>query len=95
MNDRAVYALIRFLDEYSEPPGLDWPQEESEEVTFSRWAAEELLNLVMDHPMTPAEDTIEEFIIKMEIYAATATKRDWERIFSIVAQTAREFLDLI
>ena len=91
MNDRAVYTLIRFLDEYSEPPGLDWPQEESEEVTFSRWAAEELLNLVMDHPMTPAEDTIEEFIIKME----TATKRDCGRIFSIAAQTAREFLDLI
>ena len=80
MNDAAVRTIIEYL-ENSDAPELYWPQQWFEEVCFSRWAAEELINAILDHPMAPAEDTIEEFIIK--------------RIFSIAAETATEILELI
>lgn len=95
MNDKAYCVLLRFLEEWSEPPGFDWPEEEKAEVTFSRWTAEELIGQLLDHPLVPAEDIIEEFIIKMEIYAAMPQNHDCGRIFSIAAETAKEFLELI
>ena len=94
MNDAAVRTIIEYL-ENSDAPEVDWPQQWYEEVCFSRWAAEELINAILDHPMAPAEDTIEEFIIKMEVYASMSEGRDCGRIFSIAAETATEILELI
>ena len=68
MNETIVQAILGYL-ESSEPPGIDWPRHWFEEVCFSRWAAEELVNLILDHPLVPAEDTIDEFAVKMTAYA--------------------------
>ncbi len=94
MNEAAVRTIIEYL-ENSDAPELYWPQQWFEEVCFSRWAAEELINAILDHPMAPAEDTIEEFIIKMEVYASMSEGRDCGRIFSIAAETAAELLESI
>lgn len=82
MNETVVQAILGYL-ESSEPPGIDWPRHWFEEVCFSRWAAEELVNLILDHPLVPAEDTIDEFAIKMTAYAATSDGKEAGRIFSI------------
>lgn len=95
MNDRALLAIVSALDGYTEPPGLDWPDHEKEEVTFSRWVLEEILNLVWDHPWTLASDTIEKFAWKLELYAATAVTEEQKRIFDVAAETAYEFLEEI
>lgn len=95
MNDKIVQALLDYLEHYSNPPELDWPEHWFEEVSFSRWAVCEMLNAVLDHPITPAADTIAEFELKMEVYEALSGERPSGRIFSIAAQTAREFLEMI
>ena len=59
MNERAILFLMSVLNGFEEPPRSDWPQHEAEEVTFSRWALEELLQDVWDHPWTLASETLE------------------------------------
>lgn len=93
MNERALLAIVKVLDDYVEPPGLDWPDEEKEEVIFTHWALDEMLTLVWDHPWTPASETIEKFAINMEAYAAMAVTEDQRRIFAVAAETAWEMLD--
>lgn len=93
-NNIATQAILEYLEE-SDVPELYWPRHRFEEVCFSRWAAEELLNAILDHPLVSAEDTIEEFAIKMEIYFSLSVGKDAERIFSIAAKTAWEIFDSI
>ena len=95
MNERALMVIVSCIDGYSEPINLDWPQDDIEEVVFSKWAAEELLNLVWDHPWTLASETIEAFALKMELYAAGSNSEQQHRIFSIAAKIAWELRDYI
>lgn len=95
MNERALMTIMKYLDDYDEPPGLDWPQQEIEEVTFTKWALEEILNLVWDHPWTPASETIEAFAVKLECYSLLTDREQQARIFSIAAKAAWETLDYI
>lgn len=92
-NDMAVHALIEYLEE-SDTPEVYWSQHWFEEISFSRWAAEELINAILDHPMVSAEDTIEEFAIKMTAYSSLSDGTDAGRIFSIAAKFAYESLEL-
>lgn len=95
MNDRALLAIVAALDRYEEPPRLDWPDHEREEVTFTRWALEEILDLVWDHPWTLASETIENFALTMMQFAATSVTKEQKRIFSIASDAAFEFLEEI
>ena len=95
MNERAIIFLLAVLDNFEEPPRPDWPQHEAEEVTFSRWAVEELLQQVWDHPWTLASETIERFAMQMDVYSETCNTDAQHRIFKIAAETIWSFLDEI
>lgn len=95
MNERALMAIMKWLDNYDDPLHLDWPQHELEEVIFTKWAIEEILTLVWDHPWTLASETIEAFAIKLEGYVITSEKDYQKHIFSIAAQTAWEVLEFV
>lgn len=95
MNERAIMFLMSVLNGLEEPPGSDWPQHEVEEVTFSRWALEELLLQIWDHPWTLASETVERFASKMELFSETCNTDAQHRIFRIAAEAVWEFLDEI
>ena len=92
-NDSAIYALIEFLYETPEPE-VYWPQHWFEEVSFTRWAAGELMEAILNHPTVPALDTIEEFALKMTAYWANSDGTDAEKIFKYAADFAYETLDI-
>lgn len=92
MNERAIMFLMSVLNDLEDPPRSDWPRHEIEEVTFSRWALEELLQQVWDHPWTLASEITEKFAMKMDIYAQTCITEDQRRIFRIASETVWEFL---
>lgn len=95
MDERAIMALMRMLDMYEDIPHLDWPQHEAEEIAFSRCAIEEVLQLVWDHPWTPASETVENFAETMAVYQTSAVTNEQRRIFSVMAETAWEVLQEI
>ena len=93
MNEVVVQALIEYLND-SEEPDAFWPEHWFVEVSTSRWIAGELINAILDHPMTPAEDTMEELVIKMTAYHADSDGTNAERIFSIAERCLWEWLEL-
>ena len=95
MNDRVLMALMAILEDFAEPPRSDWLRHEAEAVTFSRWAIEEMVNQIWDHPWTIASETVERFAMRLDIYADTANTDVQTRIFKIAAATAWELLDNI
>lgn len=92
-NDAAVQALLDYLRESNEPE-IFWPRHHFEESCFSRWAAWEMIEAILDHPFDDPEDVIEEFTMKMVIFSSIADGTDEGRIFSIAADFADECLTL-
>ena len=92
-NDTAIQILIGYLND-SCSPNVHWPKDMFEEVCYSRWAAGELVRAILDRPLVPAKDTIEEFAVAMSFFAFCADEEDAEQIFSIAADFACEILTL-
>lgn len=96
MNERALLIIVSALGCYQERPyDNSTPNEEKEQITFSHWALDEILNLVWEHPFTLASDTIEDFALKLQIYAVVSVTQDQKRIFTIAANTALGILEEI
>ena len=83
MNDIAIDTIMRFRNERLISPNEDMPRESYFKVSYSIWAVYELLERVMDHPLTSADDIINEFALKMECcrrnYAAICIAQKFER----------------
>lgn len=92
-NEIAVISLSDYLYETREPE-VSWPDHWFEEICFSRWAAEELIHAILDHPMVCADETVEKFAIKMTAYSALSDGTDAGRIFSIAAKFAYKTLEM-
>lgn len=97
MNDKALLIIVMVLSEYPEdrPYDNNWPKHKKEEITFSKWALNELLDEVWDHPWTLASETIFNFILRCQIYAASSVTDGQRRIFEIASKTATELLEKI
>lgn len=91
-NDMVVQALLDYLNE-SDESEIYWPRHHFEESCFSRWAAWEMIEAILDHPFDDPEDVIEEFTMKMVIFSSIADGTDEGRIFSIAADFAADFAD--
>lgn len=91
-NDMAVEALLEYLGE-SDEPELHWSKRQFEEASFSRWAAGELIEAIMDHPLVSPEDTVEIFALKTLAFSAMFADTEAERIFRIASDFAFECLE--
>lgn len=90
MNELAAMTIMRYIEEYLFEPEWSWPQAEFYRRTYSRWAAYEILELVLDHPFIPADVVIDEFMLKMLYLSHTAENVNNSIMFSIAADAADE-----
>ena len=92
MGTDAAEKLMRYIDEYYVEPPLFWHKELFEEMSYSRWAAFEILRLIMDNPFEPPDEVVEKFLLKVALYAQVAKEPIQQRIFSIAEDTAEDIL---
>ena len=83
MNDEAITMILKYLEECLFEPKRNWPRSEFDRRSYSRWAVNEILELLMDHPFTPADIVIDEFIIKMCYFSHLNKKGDQRFMFAI------------
>lgn len=96
MNEQEVRVIQRYVDEVLFEPHINWPKYEFKDQSYSRWAAYEILNLIMDHPFTEASITVEEFMLKMDYFYALAGNDEKARfLFTSARHTAETIFDLI
>jgi len=93
INEDAVLAVVRYIEK--QPLLLSWPKHWFDQRAYSRWAANEILGLMMDRPFESPVAVIEEFMIKMDYFSWVAKDSEAHRIFSIAADTAEDLLELI
>lgn len=97
MNEKACDVIALWLEgfdeSYIDPHNLT--EQEYHEVTYSKWALEEILQLVSDHPWTLASETILWFGLQMLACGANAGTNEQKMIFRTAAETAWELLESI
>lgn len=92
MNDVAILEVQKYLGQF-EDVKLDDPMFET--LSYSKWAAGEILHLLMDRPCEPADSIIEEFSYLMTLRSYECTKPRKSQIFTIAVDVADEILQLI
>ena len=93
INDRALCFIVSALDTYDkcqyDPHGS---KEDQDAYSYSKWLLCEALDLVWDHPLVLASETIETLARKMELCLAMSKTDLHKRIFTVATRTAYQLL---
>ena len=95
MNDEAIQKIMNYTNMHLFEPGENWPKAAIMERSYERWAVDEILLAIMDHPMTEADLVIEGFILKMELFLYLSENPANNHIFQVAENTAETLLGLI
>ena len=95
MNDEAIQKIMNYTNMHLFEPGENWPKSAIMERSYERWAVDEILLAIMDHPMTEADLVIEGFILKMELFLYLSENPANNHIFQVAENTAETLLGLI
>lgn len=97
MNEKVCDLILIWLEGFDESY-IDFgnlTEQECEEVVFTKWAIEEILQLIWDHPWTLASETIFRFAIDMTECLAKAGTNEQRGMFQIALNAAWELLESI
>lgn len=94
-NDEVIQKIMRYANENLFEPGPHWPKSAIMERSYERWAVDEILLAIMDHPMTEADLVMEGFILKMELFLHMSEEPTNNYIFQVAENTAETLLGLI
>lgn len=94
MNEVAIQEIMNYVEENLFEPQKNWPKDIFEERAYSRWAAFELIDRIMDHPLDPPDMIIENFIFEMIKLSHNTENREKCRIFSIASDVAEDIIYL-
>ena len=92
MGTEAAEKLLAYIDEYYCEPPFVWHTQLFEEMTYSRWAAFEILGRILDRPFDPPEDVVSDFLLRVALYSQVVKTPTQQRIFSIAEDTAEDIL---
>lgn len=95
VNELAIQKIKNYMDECLYDPTLNWPTYWFRKQTYSRWTAGEILRDILDHPLTPATTTVENFEIRMHYFLYEAEDTDADFIFSTACDIAEEIQYLL
>lgn len=91
MNEQAILIIKNYMKRLKRPKGgIRMPH--FEQLSYSRWAANELLNCVMKQSSKTPVKVIEEFISKMDMYSCMNSNASF--MFSVAHDTAEDILDV-
>lgn len=89
------YLSFLGLDEVEGGDTIGWDICYMIERSYERWAVDEILLTIMDHPLTEADFVIEGFILKMEFFLHMSGNQANNLIFQVAENTAEALLGLI
>lgn len=90
MNEQAIVIIKNYMKRLNRP-NRSKKILHFEQLSYSRWAANELLNCVMEQNSKSPVRIIEEFISKMDTYSCM---NGASFIFSVAHDTAEDILDM-
>lgn len=89
----AIELVAKYMENSLSPPDIEWGRREFDQRIYERWAAENLLGLLLNSNKDPIEIT-EGYLLSL--IAATGTCRDNKSlIFSSAIHTVEAILNLL
>ncbi len=95
MAESAVSVIERLISGYQAEPPLPDNEHAFKKRSYSRWAAYEILNLIMDRPLDDPIGIVISFMLSAEIYSYECRNPESRYIFTIAKETAEDILDLL
>lgn len=92
MCDAAVSIIQEYVDKHFFSPSNTWCKYEFEKRSYSRWAAYEIIDRIMDKPFEIPICVIENFIFEMAMYACYGEDKHRSFIFQTAVETAEEII---
>ena len=89
-----INRIRAYQQEHLFPPCANWPKYFFDERVYARWASEEIISLLKQHPHRPPRKLISAFIEKMDELAFLAEKHETDYIFIIARDEAKNILTL-
>ncbi len=93
--DTAVSIIREYTDKYLFSPSFSWNKREFKKRSYQQWAAYEICNRIMDHPLDDPIITIENFMFDMAMYACYGEDEARSFIFQSAVETAEELFLLL
>lgn len=94
MNE-SVQLVLNYLEEVLFEPGVHWPEHMFAERSYARWAASEIVGILMDHPFEDPDILVEAFMIDMMDHMYQAEHPHPRFIFATAKETAEDILKLL
>ena len=92
MYDEAVLIIKEYVEKNFVGPSFLWLNNEFKKRSYQQWAAYEICDRIMDHPLDDPCTVIENFLFQMTIYEYYKPNTDSHFIFHTAAETAEELL---
>lgn len=94
MND-AIINWLQQITKFEETQRYGFTRKEFEENSYAIYTVYEIMNDILEHPMVPADETIDKFRYRMWLYSQKAPGYKTRRIFEIAANTADTILAMM
>lgn len=92
MYEESISVIVDYIENSIGEIDDIWPEHIFEYRANERWAANEILERVMDSPFDDPEIVVEEFFLEMCLYERQTTFEHKKKIFSIAKTTAEKIL---
>ena len=93
-NETVIRLIIAYMEECVFEPKTWRAKCCFEQYAYSQWAASEILELVMDNPLTSPDEIVCGFMLKMVIYSKASESKEKRFMFSTARDTAEDILNL-
>lgn len=90
--EKAAEIIFNYIDSFLFEPAANWPDKEFQKRSYSRWAAYELIERIMDHPLDAPIDTIDKFVLEMDYFASCFESKNGTFIFQTALETANDLI---
>lgn len=98
IDDTAILKTITYIEENLYEPQSNWSEYRFSQHSYARWAANEILELLINNPFARPGDLIERFLINVYHLKTQAKKKKDKKvsdIFKVTIKTAEDLLCLV
>jgi hypothetical protein len=94
MGEESALVVIDYMEKYLKVPSTTWPVLLFNHRSYSRWAATEIIELLMDNPFESEITLVESFMMKMERLERVNPWTSRRFIFAIAKDAAEDILHI-
>lgn len=92
-NDYILSVIQEYVDERLKEPGWGMSRDWFKQISYSRWAADEIIKNIRESRYTPPIQVVEDFIRKMDDFSCKNSKTSI--IFSVAHDMGENILDFL